>query len=389
MRFMLQDEASLFMVYMICIVLFLSFFFTLPFTSPSVGLSLFFLHSCCFMVFSTNSLFLIYLFYEASLLPILFIIVKWGSYPERSVRAFILLLYTAVFSLPFLVILFSSFDSLKTFNLCFYPFLPMGPSLLCSLIIFLAFAVKLPIYGIHFWLPIAHVEAPTFGSMILAGVLLKLGGVGLVRLSPVVDLPALSHVILSYLVIFLVFTTLVCCYQSDFKRLVAYSSVSHMIAIPLLLLAGVAFSFKRLYILIFFHGLSSPILFMLVGLLYSVFSTRQLVSIRGVLLFSPLLSFFLVIRFLFTLSAPPFPTFLAEVFFFISRFYLTSWLLGSFLLFSFLSLVYNLNWVSSIVFSSVSSTSPNMEYSIRFSCFYPMTFSLLVCIPILILVPFF
>jgi len=198
----------------------------------------------------------------------------------------------------------------------------LSSSLLFTLIIFFTFGVKLPIYGLHFWLPIAHVEAPTFGSMILAGILLKLGGVGLVRFSCYIDIYLIKFYLLGYLFVFLVYSTLVCCFQSDFKRLVAYSSVSHMITIPIILFSSTFIGLKGLISIIFLHGLRSPLLFILVGVIYSYFSTRQHILMRGVVCFSPILAFIILLAFFFTLSAPPFPSFLAEVFFVISSIYI-------------------------------------------------------------------
>lgn len=231
----------------------------------------------------------------------------------------------------------------------------------------------------------AHVEAPTFGSMILAGVLLKLGGVGLLRTVLLIDVVSLSHLCLGYFAIFLVYVTIVCTLQADFKRLVAYSSVSHIIAIPLLLLSNNIMSTKRVVMLMLFHGLSSPILFMLVGVIYSLFTSRQLVLVRGLMLTSPLLGLMLILAFFFTLSAPPFPSFVSEVYFLVSRLCSSTYLIYVFLVFTFFSLVYNLNWLSAMVFSRASRSIPTVTLSYR--SFMPMLVSFLLCVPIMALIP--
>jgi len=381
-----HDEVSLFIVYISFLVLFFSFYNTLSLTSKFVlNLTLTFLLFSCLVVFISSNMFYLYLFYEASLLPILYIIVRWGSYPERSVRAIMLLIYTSVFSLPLILFLFYFYSVFGSFS--FSLFSDFSSSFLFSFIVFTCFSVKLPIYGLHFWLPIAHVEAPTFGSIILAGVLLKLGGVGLVRIRSFVEVFLLKSVLLSYLVFFLSVVTIICCFQSDFKRLIAYSSVSHIIRVPLLFLRRSVFRFKSLILVIFFHGLSSPVLFILVGILYSIFSSRQLIVIRGLLLISPLLRFILVLAFFFTISAPPFPSFVSEVYFFSSSFTLTSYLMYSFLIFAFFSLVYNLNWFSRIVFSR--ETSIYFRFSLPFCFFFVFSLCFLVCISSLLLISFF
>lgn len=173
-------------------------------------------------------------------------------------------------------------------------------------------------------MPIAHVEAPTFGSVILARVLLKLGGVGLVRVWTLINILELKCIILSYFIVFILFSSLVCCYQSDLKRLIAYSSVAHIIVIPFLILSNNSLALHALVLVILLHGLRSTLIFIIVGVLYNMFSSRQLILIRGLLLVSPLFSFIIILIFLFTLSAPPFPSYIAEVFFIYSSYMLSS-----------------------------------------------------------------
>lgn len=364
----LSDELSLFMTFMLLCVVFFSLFMTLRL--PAISSFLFlcvFMISVCYLVFRSNNLLLLYISYEISLIPIILIIIVWGSYPERSLRSLMLLLYTSVFTIPFMYVLFYVSSSYNTFSFIFFS--ESLPSLF-SFIVFSVFAVKLPIYGLHFWLPIAHVEAPTFGSIILAGVLLKLGGVGLIRCYNLVCWPDFFSYSFSYFVIFLVYVTLVCCFQSDFKRLVAYSSVSHMIVSPILLISFTTIGYKSLILVLLFHGFRSPVLFSIVGYIYSVYSTRQLLSIRGVLLASPVLSLIIIFAFMFRLCVPPFPSYVSEVMFFISC--INSWLLMPLLLllFRFLSLVYNLNWLSSILFSSTSSRISYSSFHMSYCYFY-------------------
>jgi NADH-quinone oxidoreductase subunit M len=177
----------------------------------------------------------------------------------------------------------------------------------------------------------------------LAGILLKLGGVALLRLSSILDFYSLKFYLLSYFLFFLVFSTFICCYQSDFKRLVAYSSVAHMITIPIMLFAYNLYSFKSILLILFFHGLSSPLLFIMVGLIYGLIGSRQLILIRGLMLISPLFSLVSILAFFFTISAPPFPSFVAEVSFIASSCNLSSFVYLFFGLFIFMALVYNLH----------------------------------------------
>ncbi len=341
---LINDEVSLLIVYITCFIIFISFVFSLSLNSLKHTLILLFMLVACVIAFTSTNMFIIYIFYESSLIPILYIIIKWGSYPERRVSSIMLLVYTSIFTFPFVYILFNVLRVNNSFSfLIFYSYSSLElNSYFVTFLVFITFAVKLPIYGLHFWLPMAHVEAPTFGSMILAGVLLKLGGVGLIRFSCIINLGVIKYVVLSYFLFFIVYVTVVCCVQSDFKRLVAYSSVSHIIAIPIMLLVFNLVSLKGIIILMFIHGIRSPLMFILVGVVYNLTSTRQHFLFRGLLCVRPLLSLIFVLRFFFSVSAPPFPSFVSEVFFSVSALSLRSFSIVFILLFLFFSMFYNL-----------------------------------------------
>lgn len=187
----------------------------------------------------------------------------------------------------------------------------------------------------------AHVEAPTSGSIILAGVLLKLGGCGLIRFSQVLPLSSFRFYLRFYVLLRVLIVSLVCLSQSDFKRLVAYSSVVHIRIVVLGVLGSTSLSHSSVLLVMVLHGFSSPIIFLLVGIIYSSSRTRLLALLRGYILLSPLLGFFLALAFVFNVPTPPFARFSAEVFLFLGFGFISSLILLFIFIHRVLSIFFN------------------------------------------------
>nr|YP_009349774.1 NADH dehydrogenase subunit 4 [Pseudokuzicus pieli]AQM39819.1 NADH dehydrogenase subunit 4 [Pseudokuzicus pieli] len=241
---------------------------------------------CC--TFSSMGLFSFYLFFEGSLIPTLFLILGWGYQPERLQAGMYLLFYTLLASLPLLVSLFNIYG--------FYGSLYIGllnnislSSLLFYMSLILAFLVKMPMFMVHLWLPKAHVEAPVSGSMILAGVLLKLGGYGLLRVYLMLTKLGLSYNII-WISISLIggfLMSLVCLRQVDLKALIAYSSVVHMGMALGGMMTLTEWGFMSMYTLMIAHGLCSSGLFALANISYERLGSRSLLINKGLMNFMP------------------------------------------------------------------------------------------------------
>ncbi|WP_044105110.1 complex I subunit 4 family protein [Anaplasma phagocytophilum] len=253
-------------------------------------------------VFSVHTSLMFYVFFEASLIPMFFIIGKWG-HGDRISAAFRFLIYTGAASLLFLIgLVYSRVFSLGIFE-SFYAdvsvalALPIGIRIALWIACFFAFAVKLPMVPCHTWLPKAHVQAPTLGSVLLAGLLIKMGGYGFIRFC-LSALPEVSWKLSEFVVylsaISLVYSSLVAFAQKNMKTLVAYSSVAHMSFVA----AGI-FSLNESGIVgaifqMLSHGLISAALFLCVGMIYSRTGTMDMSKCGGIAASMPKLSFMMI-----------------------------------------------------------------------------------------------
>lgn len=284
----------------------------------------------CLGVFAARDIMLFYVFFEFTLIPLFFLIGIWGS-EDRRYAAMKFFIYTLAGSvLTFLgllaivlwdyyhagngVLRFSIPDLVASLQV--NPIRPVSWQLLIFVALFAGFAVKVPLFPVHTWLPLAHVQAPTAGSVILAGILLKIGTYGFVRFS-IPMLPDAAVIAMPWIlwlaVLGIIYGALVALAQTDIKRLIAYSSVSHLGFCMLGLFAFNPLGLQGGTLQMVNHGLSTGGLFAVVGMLYERYHTREISQLGGLARRVPWLAFFMLIFTFSSIGLPGLNGFVGEV----------------------------------------------------------------------------
>nr|YP_009444703.1 NADH dehydrogenase subunit 4 [Lepomis punctatus]ATU84915.1 NADH dehydrogenase subunit 4 [Lepomis punctatus]QBY36191.1 NADH dehydrogenase subunit 4 [Lepomis punctatus] len=272
------------------------------------------------MAFGATEIIMFYVMFEATLIPTLFLITRWGNQTERLNAGTYFLFYTLAGSLPLLVALLLLQNSAGTLSLLTLQYAsPFSLSTYADKLwwaaCLLAFLVKMPLYGVHLWLPKAHVEAPIAGSMILAAVLLKLGGYGMMRMMLLLEplTKELSYPFIIFALWGVIMTGSICLRQTDLKSLIAYSSVGHMGLVIAGILIQTPWGFTGALILMIAHGLTSSALFCLANTNYERTHSRTMVLARGLQLVLPLMTSWWFIASLANLALPPLPNLMGEL----------------------------------------------------------------------------
>jgi len=283
---------------------------------PEYMAAFLFMETLMIGVFSAQDLFLFYILFEAGLIPMYLIIGIWGG-AERIYASYKFFLYTLLGSVLMLIAMLWMVNEAGTADiptLMAYNF-PRGVQNLLWLAFFASFAVKMPMWPVHTWLPDAHVQAPTAGSVILAGVLLKMGGYGFIRFSLPMFPEASAYfapLVWGLSMVAVVYTSLVAMVQTDMKKLIAYSSVAHMAIVTIGLFAFNRQGLEGSVVVMLAHGLVSGALFLCVGVIYDRLHTREIARYGGLAINMPRYALFFMFFTMASVGLPATANFVGE-----------------------------------------------------------------------------
>lgn len=315
------------------------------------------------MSFSTFNLFFFYIFFELILIPMFLIIGIWGSRERKLSAAFRFFIYTlfgSVFFLIVIIYLVYCFNTLNLFEIYIFVRFDDFTQYFFWFLLFLAFAVKIPLFPLHTWLPEAHAEAPTVGSILLAGILLKLGPYGLIRFSNFLfplGFFFFRPLVFCLCLLSIYYTVLTALRQLDIKKLIAYSSIGHMALVLIGLAVNSIESFIGAVLLLIAHGFVSAGLFLLIGFIYDRYKTRIVLYYNGLMRINPKIGFFFFFFLLGNIAFPGTLNFISEIFIVIGLYQINWYITFLVVLSSIFILSYNL-----FIFARIFLYTENISY---------------------------
>nr|YP_006234120.1 NADH dehydrogenase subunit 4 [Trichuris trichiura]ADC43774.1 NADH dehydrogenase subunit 4 [Trichuris trichiura] len=303
--------------------------------------------------FSTDNIFMFYVMFEVSILPIFLIILGWGNQPERLMASNYLLVYTLFFSFPLMIIILLTMNFYNSFN---WQFLEVGP--FTWVLLMLPFFIKIPIFLLHLWLPKAHVEAPVLGSMILASILLKVGGYGMLKMYYLYEFFT-NKISINFTLILILMSGTLCMLQTDLKKFVAYSSVTHMTMLLVLLMMDYTHFDSSSIFLMISHGVISNSLFFLVGMLSYASTSRLLYKQNNIMSMNPVLWYWSMVILFLNTGTPPSLAMVSEITLFMTSHLAWFWNF-MFCLILFFFLLYYPIWMMCNINSNMNNFNNNM-----------------------------
>nr|YP_010277793.1 NADH dehydrogenase subunit 4 [Chelonus formosanus]UHY94334.1 NADH dehydrogenase subunit 4 [Chelonus formosanus] len=312
-----------------------------------INLILFMMNSMI-MFFMSMNLLMFFIYFESSLIPIIMLIFGWGNQIDRIQASMYMLIYTLFGSMPLLIMIIFLY---KNMNSCLINFiyllnksLLINFNLLTFLAMNLAFLIKMPMYFLHLWLPKAHVESPISGSMILAGIMLKLGSFGMMRF-----IYMFMYMYNKFNLIFMIMSIwgsimccLICMNINDLKIIIAYSSIIHMGAMLTNLMIMFKYSFFSSIMMMFAHGLCSPLMFYTSFIMYKRSKSRNIYFNKGIINVLPNLSMWWFLITICNMSSPPSLNLISEFFIMMNLIKYSLYFIMINLLLIFFSSLYNI-----------------------------------------------